>query len=143
MHSIAEMTHRVRAKPGSFGLVTANGNYVTKHAAGLYSTTPLERPWQREAPAIVQRELDGLPKAPFTETPDGAATIESYTVVHGKAGPELGIIVGRLAATNQRFVANTSDDAATLADLEARDSLGRPGTVRSDGGRNRFTLAST
>ncbi len=141
MHSIAEMVQRVRAKPGSFGLVTANGNYVTKHAAGLYSTTPLDKPWQRETPAVLQRELDGLPKAPFTETPDGPALVESYTVVHGKTGPELGIVVGRLAATNQRFVANTPNDAATLADLESRDSLGRSGTVRSEAGHNRFTPA--
>jgi acetyl-CoA C-acetyltransferase len=143
MHSIAEMVQRVRAKPGSFGLVTANGNYVTKHAAGLYSTAPLGRPWQREAPAVLQTELDGLPKAPFTETPAGAAVVESYTVVHGKAGPELGIIVGRLRDSGRRFVANTPGDAATLADLEARDSLNRPGTVQSVGGRNRFLPAAS
>jgi len=137
-HSIAEMVQRVRQKPGSFGLVTANGNYVTKHAAGLYSTTPLDRPWERKAPGALQRELDALPKAPFTETPNGAAKIETYTVVHGKGGPEMGIMLGRLIETNQRFAATTPADAATLADLEARDSLDRPGTVKSEGGRNLF-----
>ena len=73
MHSIAAMVERMRQRPGAFGLVTANGNYVTKHAAGLYSTTPVTRDWVREAPAVLQRELDALPKAPFTETPEGAA----------------------------------------------------------------------
>lgn len=140
-HSIAEMVQRVRQKPGSFGLVTANGNYVTKHAAGLYSTTPLDRPWERKEPGALQRELSALPKAPFTETPSGAAKIETYTVIHGKAGPEMGIILGRLTETNQRFAATTASDAATLADLEARDSLNRPGTVRSEGGRNIFVPA--
>jgi acetyl-CoA C-acetyltransferase len=139
MHSIAAMVERMRRQPGAFGLVTANGNYVTKHAAGLYSTTPLEREWVREAPASLQRELDALPKAPFTETPEGAATIESYTVVHSKTGPELGIIVGRLVGSGVRFVANTPRDAALFADLEARDALGRPGNVRQEGGRNLFT----
>jgi acetyl-CoA C-acetyltransferase len=141
-HSIAEMVQRVRRKPGSFGLVTANGNYVTKHAAGLYSTTPLDRPWQRADPGSLQRELDGLPKAPFTPEPNGAAKVESYTVVHGKAGPELGIIVGRLTETGQRFAATTASDAATLNDLETRDSLNRPGTVKSEGGRNLFVPQS-
>jgi len=140
-HSIAEMVQQVRRRPGSFGLVTANGNYVTKHAAGLYSTTPLTKPWEREDPAILQRELDGLPKAPFTQTPAGQATVESYTVVHGRKGPELGIIVGRLTATGQRFAATTPDDPATLRDLEDRDSLNRPGIVRSDGSRNVFVPA--
>jgi acetyl-CoA C-acetyltransferase len=139
MHSIAEMVERVRRRPGAFGLVTANGNYVTKHAAGLYSTTPLAQPWVREDPSVLERELDGLPKSRFTETPCGAATIESYTVVHSKKGRETGIIVGRLDANGARFIANTPDDPALLEDLETRDALGRAGVAASEGGRNRFT----
>ena len=139
MHAIAEMVQRVRREPGKFGLVTANGNYVTKHAMGLYSTTPLDRPWEREEPGVLQRELDALPKAPFTERPEGEATIETYTVVHSKSGPELGIIVGRLRRDGARFIANTPGDAALLEDLEAQDALGRPGAVRSEKGRNVFS----
>jgi acetyl-CoA C-acetyltransferase len=138
MHSIAGMVERMRKQPGAFGLVTANGNYVTKHAAGLYSTTPIVHPWVREAPGLLRRELDALPRAPFTETPKGAGTIESYTVVHSKTGPELGIVVGRLVENGVRFVANTPNDPRLFADLEARDALGRPGNVRQDGGRNLF-----
>jgi acetyl-CoA C-acetyltransferase len=138
MHSIAEMVQRMRKQPGAFGLVTANGNYVTKHAAGLYSTEPLVE-WSREEPSVLQRELDTLPKAPFTETPDGASVIESYTVIHSKTGPELGIVVGRLLKDNVRFVANTPDDPALFADLEARDALGCRGIVRRHAdGRNIF-----
>jgi acetyl-CoA C-acetyltransferase len=137
MHSICEMVQRLRSKPGVFGLVTANGNYVTKHAAGLYSTAPLTCPWEREDPAMLQRELDAMPKPPFTMTPDGGARIESYTVVHSKIGPETAIIVGRLA-NDTRFIANTPDDPALFADLESRDALGRSGTVRSEGGHNIF-----
>jgi acetyl-CoA C-acetyltransferase len=140
MHAIAAMVERLRKMPGSFGLVTANGNYVTKHAAGLYSTTPLGRPWEREDPAMLQRELDALPKAPFTEKPNGRAKIETYTVIHSKTGPELGIVVGRLTENGVRFIANTSNDPALLADLEARDALGRLGSVRSEGERNFFVL---
>jgi len=137
-HAIAEMVQRLRAHPGRFGLVTANGNYVTKHAAGLYSTAPLTQPWQREDPAILQCELDRLPKAPFTEQPSGPARIETYTVMHSKVGPELAIVVGRLEHSGVRFIANTPTDAATLLDLENRDALGLPGTVRMEAGRNVF-----
>ncbi len=142
MHAIAEMVQRLRQQPGAFGLVTANGNYVTKHAAGLYSTAPLARPWQREDPNVLHRELDGLPKAPFTETPTGAATIESYTVIHSKSGPEYGVVVGRLTENGTRFIANTPGDPALLNDLETRDALGRLGTVRSENGRNLFVPAN-
>ena len=138
-HSISEMVRKVRSAPGSFGLVTANGNYVTKHSFGVYSTTPVRGTWQRESPAVLQARIDALPKAPFTETPSGAATVETYTVMHGKKGPEYGIVFGRLNATGQRFVSNVPSDPATLQDLQDRDSLGRPGTVSQDAdGRNIF-----
>src|SRR4029434_10158490 len=61
-HSIAEMMNVVRKKPGSFGMVTANGNYLTKHSAGLYSTKPTKGPWRREDPKRFQAELDVRPK---------------------------------------------------------------------------------
>ena len=105
-HSISEMMRRLRARPGAFGLVTANGNYVTKHSFGVYSTAAPAGPWRRERPAVLQSRMDALPKAPFTETPQGEATIETYTVMHGKAGPEFAVVFGRLNATGQRFIAN-------------------------------------
>jgi acetyl-CoA C-acetyltransferase len=138
MHAIAAMVDRLRRMPASFGLVTANGNYVTKHAAGLYSTVSPSRPWEREDPNVLQHELDALPKTPFTEKPNGRAKIETYTVVHSKTGPELGIVVGRLAESGIRFIANTPNDPALFADLETRDALGRSGFVRPDGERNIF-----
>jgi acetyl-CoA C-acetyltransferase len=137
-HSICEMMRHLRAAPGGFGLVTANGNYVTKHSFGIYSTVPYEGEWQRESPGVLQGELDALPMAPFTETPSGRAKIESYTVMHGKAAPEFSVVFGRLEATGERFIANTPADGATLTDLRDRESLGRGGTVRSENGRNTF-----
>jgi acetyl-CoA C-acetyltransferase len=138
-HSISEMLRRLRARPGAFGLVTANGNYVTKHSFGVYSTAASAGPWRRENPALLQAQLDALPKAPFTEKPQGAATIETYTVMHGKAGPDFGVVFGRLDDGGRRFVANLPDDPAVLWDLQQRDSLGRPGRVHPDpAGRNLF-----
>jgi acetyl-CoA C-acetyltransferase len=138
-HSIAHMMRRLRAHPRSFGLVTANGNYVTKHSFGIYSTTPVVGPWQREAPEALQRELDALPKATLSPAPDGRARIETYTVMHGKAGPGYAIVFGRLDESGHRFVANTPSDPAVLRDLEDRESLGRPGRVRATAERNVFT----
>lgn len=138
-HSISGMLRRLRARPGAFGLVTANGNYVTKHSFGVYSTEAPAAPWRREAPSLLQAHLDALPKAPFTETPQGEATIETYTVMHGRDGPEFAVVFGRMNGTGQRFIANLPDDPAGLWDLQNRDSLGRPGRVqRGADGRNIF-----
>jgi acetyl-CoA C-acetyltransferase len=140
-HSISAMLRKVRAAPGRFGLVTANGNYVTKHSFGIYSTTPTKGSWQREQPSKLQAEIDALPKAPFTQTPDGPARIETYTVMHGRNGPEFGLIIGRLDATGQRFIANPPADPAVLMDLQNREGLGRPGMVASRDGHNEFVAA--
>lgn len=136
--SICEMLRRLRASPGDFGLVTANGNWVTKHAYGVYSTTPYQGRWQRESPAILQSQLDALPKAPFTERPSGPATIETYTVMHDRNGPSYSVVLGRLAATGERFISNTLPDPAVLQDLQDRESLGRAGVVRHNDGLNTF-----
>lgn len=137
-HSIAHMMRTMRAAPGRCGLVTANGNYLTKHSFGIYSTAPSPGRWRRERPAVLQGELDRLPKAPFTERPEGPAHIETYTVMHGRHGPEHAIVFGRLQATGERFLANTPETPKLLADLEAREGLGRPGRVICEGGRNIF-----
>lgn len=137
-HAIAEMMRRLRAAPGRFGLVSANGNYLTKHSWGLYSTAPITRPWRREDPSRLQAELDRLPKSPFTETAAGRAVIETYTVMHDRGGPAYSVLFGRLLATGQRFIANTPDDPATLHDLQDRESLGRTGTVSHHEGHNTF-----
>ncbi len=140
-HSISEMMRRVRSRPGAYGLVTANGNYVTKHSFGVYSTEAVEGAWQREDPAVLQADLDRLPKAPFSATPFGPARIETYTVMHGRSGPEFGLVVGRLVASGERFVANTPSDPATLLRLRDEESLGRPGSVVTEGGLSVFTPA--
>jgi acetyl-CoA C-acetyltransferase len=139
-HSISEMMRRLRGNrsSGSIGLVTANGNYITKHSFGVYSTTPFHGPWRRESPGILQSQLDALPKAPLVEDASGPAIIETYTIMHGKSGPEFGVVIGRLKENGNRFLANTPPDFALLHDLQECESLGRAGVVRHHEGRNTF-----
>lgn len=92
----------------------------------------------REDPARLQAELDALPKAPLINNPSGSGTIETYTIMHGKTGPEFGVLLGRLKETGERFIANTPSDRRTLDDLQERESLGREGVVRTRDGRNLF-----
>ena len=46
-HSISEIMHKVRNNIGAKGLVTANGNYITKQSVGIYSS---EQPSKMFAP---------------------------------------------------------------------------------------------
>jgi acetyl-CoA C-acetyltransferase len=128
MHSIVTMMEKLRAAPGKFGLCTGNGWYVTKHSAGIYSTTPKEGRWQRENPAIYQKDLDAMAHPELIETPQGRATVETYTVVTDRKGKRFGIVVGR-DAQNRRFLANTPDDDTTLDRMMREEMLGRAGEV--------------
>ena len=139
MHSIAVMMQRLRDDPGSYGLVTANGWFLTKQSTGVYSTRPLKGAFERQDPKLIQAQIDALPHPVVIETPNGAATIETYTVVHGREGYMMGIVVGR-DSEGRRFIANTPTDEATLRGLEASEAVGRTGTVgrSEDGARNIF-----
>lgn len=139
MHSIAVMMERLRKDPGAYGLVTANGWFLTKQSTGIYSTRPPGKPFERQDPKVIQAQIDALPHPPVIEQPQGPATIETFTVVHGREGYMMGIVVGR-DAEGRRFVAHTPSDPETLAGLEAQESVGRTGVVgqTEDGQRNLF-----
>ena len=132
-HSIAEMVAKVRSKPGSMGLVTANGNYVTKQSAGIYSTEPPKKPFKPKDPSLYQAEIDADKGPATTETPSGKGTIETYTVMHDRKGPSYAILFGR-DAEGRRFIANTPEDATLLRDMTERDYLGASGTVTTTDG---------
>lgn len=139
MHSIAVMLQKLRRRPGAYGLVTGNGWYLTKQSTGVYSTARPAQPFAREDPAVIQRQIDALPHPLVIEQPQGRGVIETYTVVHRREGPFLGIVVGRDEA-GRRFLANTPADPETLAAFEAVEQVGRPGVVQpaADGQTNLF-----
>lgn len=130
-HSIAEMMQKVRSKPGSYGMITANGNYVTKQSAGIYSTTPTEKPFKPKDPKVYQAKIDADKGPATTEAPSGKATIETYEVMHDRKGPSYAILFGR-QPDGTRFIANTPDDTALLEEMTKRDYLGVDGAVATN-----------
>lgn len=138
-HSIAEMMQRVRAQPGMKGMVTANGNYVTKQSGGIYSTEPPAKPFRQKDPAIYQAAINAEAGPTVVEAASGPAAIETYTVMHERSGPAYAIVFAR-DGENRRFIANVPDDKALLADMTARDYLGQRGRVATtEDGINIFT----
>ena len=136
-HSIAEMLDSVRAKPGTYGLVTANGWYVAKQSAGIYSTAIPERPFTPVDPAVYQSKIDANKGPEIAEHAEGNAVIETYTVLHDRKGPSFSILFGRLN-DDRRFIANTPLDMDLLREMETADFLGRKGRVTTKDGINTF-----
>jgi len=128
-HSIACMVDRLRAKPGSRGLVTGVGWYLTKHAVGVYQSAPPAHAFARVDPATYQKTIDAEPHPELAVAADGAATVESYTVTHDRDGnPALGIVVARLA-DGRRCWANLTD-TDVLRRIEREEFIGAAGQVR-------------
>ena len=141
MHAIAETVTRARARPGSYGLVGANGGAMSKYSVGIYSTTPSA--WRPDASSALQAEINGWAAPVQAQHADGWATIETYTVTHGRDGTRTGIVVGRLDADGRRFVACADDrDTGLLGLLTAGEPVGERVYARSFGFGNRVTTTA-
>ena len=133
LHGIAEMVATLRKNKGAFGLVLANGGWMTKEAAGVYSAARPKAftPAEPAAKAKTQVEVAILA---------GEAKLETFTVTHGKDGPDRGIIFARFA-DGRRAIANNAD-AATLAILRDDASpVGRKVAITAQDETATFTFA--
>ncbi len=137
-HSIAEMMRQLRARPGAFGLVTANGNYVTKHSFGVYSTTPPAGAWRREHPAVLQARDRRTAQAAVHRD---AARRGQDRDLYRDARPRRTRVRRRLRPARRHRRALHRQPArrpGRAGELQSRDSLGRPGQVMHTAGRNVF-----
>lgn len=138
MHGIAETVQRARTAPGSFGLVGANGGSLSKYSAGVYSTTPTA--WRPDRSHELQARIDAWEAPGEARRADGWATVETYTVKHGRDGSRTGVVVGRLEEDGRRFVALALENDEEMRDLLASaEPIGRRVYVRSFGFGNRVS----
>jgi acetyl-CoA C-acetyltransferase len=128
-HSIATMADRLRRHPGSVGLVTGLGWYVTKHAVGTWSTSPPTHGFAYDSP---QAEVDALPQRMPAADFVGDAIVETYTVIHGRTGEPERAIVALLTPEGARAW-GTLTDSETLTGLEEEEGCGRMARVHPDG----------
>lgn len=129
MHAIASMARRLRAEPGTFGFVGANGGFLSKYSVGVYSTAPAA--WTGFDSTGLQAEIDAWP-APAAAPDDAeAGVVETYTVDYGREAPA-GILVCRTPA-GERFVAAVeADDAELMETMVRREPLGAQVVTRRD-----------
>ena len=119
MHSLATMLDVLRNDPGSVGLVTGVGMHMTKHAFGLYSTSPPPGGRVREPAPVAP-----MPTTAITDRHVGPATVASYTVAHARDGrPDWGLVIADLPDGTRAY--GRVEDLATLTDMEAAEWIGR------------------
>ena len=108
MHAIATTMTKLRERPQETGLVWANGGYATKHAFGVYATTPPLRGFKHESP---QDEVDSLPRRAVATAIEahGLATVEAYSVMHDRNGAAEKVRAAVLLADGRRAWATSSN----------------------------------
>ena len=131
MHAIATTMTTLREKPRETGLVWANGGYATKHAFGVYATTPPLHGFRHESP---QNEVDALPRRSVATALEakGAATIEAYSVMHDRNGSVEKVRAAVLLADGRRAWA-TSDNTQLGTDMCENEWVGKTVTLDATG----------
>ncbi len=128
-HSIAAMVNVLRDDPGSLGVCTALGWYVTKHSVGVYSTEPPPNGFRHAHP---QEEVDARPRREPVDEHEGPAAVESYTVMHERDGePALGIVACLLPDGRRTWA--TTNEPGLMKSMTLEEFVGRPVTVRTGG----------
>ncbi len=129
MHSIATMAGLLRDDPAAYGLITANGGFLTKHSFGVYSATPPPAAFRWED---VQPEVDREPTRTAVVEWEGEGTVESWTTPFDRDGrPEKAFLAVR-TPDDARAMA-IIDDAGAAAVTVAEDIAGAKVRVHADG----------
>ena len=131
-HSIGRMAETLRTDPDAFGLTTALGWYVTKHAVGVWSCRPPRRPF---AVAHPQDEIDALPRRTPAGPVDTTATVEATAVNFDRDGAPTNAIVTALLDDGRRAIANVRDPD-TLVAMTTEPFEGTTTTITSADGVN-------
>lgn len=128
-HAIASMAACLRGNPGTMGLVTANGGMLTKHAVGVYGTTPPLRPFPTERTG----PFDGgyAPRALVPDDHAGPAKVEAYIVPHDSSGPVRSIVACEVPDGRRAWAHST--DSVVAEELMATDGCGRDVKLTSAG----------
>jgi acetyl-CoA C-acetyltransferase len=123
-HSLAAMAERLRDDPGSYGVVSGVGMHMQKHAYGVWSTGPPAGVVADTAPYSAVETPVGI-----VGSPSGAATVATYSVLHGRDGaPERALLVCDLPEGG-RCYAFLDGGPDALAAAEEEELIGRPVTL--------------
>lgn len=133
-HGLVEMVSRLRAG-GTAGLLLGNGGYATTNHSILLSSRRLESAgFPRDFD--VQADADTLrrPVPERVERAEGAAEIETYTVLYEQSEPRWGVIVARTASGQRTLAKVPASDTAAIAWLTdgVEEPVGARGWIHFD-----------
>ena len=150
-HAVAATVGALRSDPGSFGLVTGVGWYMTRHSVGIYGTDPVGRGAgagrvaEAQLPegtvveeaggfrwADPQRAVHALPQCSPDADAEGEVAVETYSVAYARGGTPVRAVVACRTPEGRRAWAGVTDpDQLEL--LVTEEGCGRLGFLRPGG----------
>lgn len=140
LHAIATLVDRLRGGArGAYGLILANGGFLSKEAAGIYAAHPPAE-WQagRHMPS------DHLPEGPPLLAEDCTGHIESWSVGYRRGAAADGYAFVRTASGARALAKCRAGEAVIFAARAARAKgalIGAPQTIRHVDGINHLECA--
>jgi len=131
LHAIASMADQLRAAPDAYGLVLANGGFLSKEAAGIYSARPPAN-WQPVDSSDLSAAIAADP-VPVLANGPCIARVESYTVTFAKGVPARGYVIGTTQAGERVLARTRREDSAMLQALLRRDPVGTIAQIAREG----------
>jgi acetyl-CoA C-acetyltransferase len=125
-HAIATLVQRLRAGPDAHALATAIGWYLTKHAAGIYSSHP-----PRTRFASLDPHPEDLPPRRSLSTYAGPASVEAYSVTYARDGTPEALLVTAITPGGERTLTRTSD-RGLIEQFSNADPTGKCLTIKSE-----------
>ena len=127
LHSKAAMVEKLRANPGTTGVIGSVGGTFAHFSYGLYSTDP----GTQAGPMIedVSDEFASMPRRAYREGHAGDVTIESYTVHVAHSGPRNASFAA-LTPGGERVWGLSEDGDLLSSLLDDEDACGRAATIR-------------
>jgi acetyl-CoA C-acetyltransferase len=132
MHSLATLAQRLRGDPGSVGVASGIGGYMSKHSWGVYSSEPPAAGYRYEdVTAHAQSET-----VIWDEDYTGEVAVEAFTHLPARDGGDDGeddylLAACRIGAGRRTWA--TTDDPDLLRVMQHEEIAGRSGRVRPGG----------
>ena len=141
LHAIATLVERLRGGArGTYGLILANGGFLSKEAAGIYAAHPPAE-WQ----AARHMSSAYLPEGPRLLAEDCTGRIESWSVGYRRSEAADGYAFVRTISGARALAKCHAGDAPIFASRAARAKgalIGAPQTIRHIDGSNHLEFAA-
>ena len=143
-HAIATLTDLLRSAPGgTLGLATGLGWFITKHALGLYGSSPPPAGFRRGDTTSAQARIDAsaVVTALEVDRPTKASVIAATVIREGTGAPTGAPVIARLPDGRHMALAAAEDEVVTaMGDLDLPGLVGSSVIVQP--GEARYRLAA-